>query len=65
MEDLTPISCTVVYVNNLAYKIIADFYMKFNKPKNPYKVFNKFENGVKWLQTQRESLKVKGIPSTS
>lgn len=57
IEDLTPISCSVVYANTLAYKIIADFYMRINKPKNPYKVVNKFEKGVEWLLTHCSSLK--------
>ena len=48
-EDITPTSATVVYVHNLAYRMIAEFYYKFNKPKQPYKVCTTFEEGIEWL----------------
>lgn len=48
-EDRTPTSATVVCVNNLAYRLIAEFYYKFNKPKQPYKVSADFEEGIQWL----------------
>lgn len=49
MEAKTPIKATVVYVTNLAHKIVAEFYYKFNKPVQPYKVASEFEDGIKWL----------------
>ena len=44
-EDLTLI------VTNLAYKIIANFYMKVHKPKRPLKTFRNEEDAIEWLQT--------------
>lgn len=51
MEDDTPTIASAIVVRNLAQKIIADFYYTVNKPKQPYKVFSKFENGIEWLKT--------------
>lgn len=50
MEDQTPCKVTAVVVQNVAYALIANFYMKFNKPKRPYKVFNKKEEAIAWLK---------------
>ena len=49
MELQTPVCCTVVSVTNLAHRIIAEFYYKFNKPIQPYKVTTNFEDGIQWL----------------
>ena len=49
MESITPTAATVVFASNLAHKIIAEFYYKFNKPTQPYKVVTEFDDGVKWL----------------
>lgn len=55
LEDVVPQSCSVVYVNNLAYKLVAQFYYKFNKPRKPYKVMTDFGEGIAWLlATQAE-----------
>lgn len=52
LEAIAPLSATVVVVNNLAYKLIADFYYKFNRPKQPYKVVSSFNDGIAWLKTE-------------
>jgi hypothetical protein len=36
-------------VTNLAHKIIANFYLKINKPIKPCKVFNAESEAIKWL----------------
>lgn len=51
IEDKSMIGATAVVVNTLPYKLIANFYLKFNKPKRPYKVFGKEEEAIKWLKT--------------
>lgn len=57
MEDQTPIRITAVYVTNLAHRIIAEFYYKFNRPKQPYKVVSDFNDGIEWLlKMKSESL---------
>ncbi len=41
-------------VKNLAQKLIADFYLKINKPQKPTKNFNSEEEAIKWLFTQTD-----------
>lgn len=38
-------------INNLAHKLLADFYVKYNKPFKPTKVFNNRDRAVKWLMS--------------
>lgn len=40
-------------VESLANRLIAGFYIQFNRPKNPTRIFNNFENALNWLRTQR------------
>ncbi len=51
IEDNTPTRASAIVVRNLAQKIVADFYYKINKPKQPFKVFWSFEKGIIWLQS--------------
>lgn len=51
IEDQSMVGASAVVVNTLAYKLIANFYLKFNKPKRPYKVFSNEQDAVKWLKT--------------
>lgn len=50
IEELSPCKAMAVIVDNLAYAMIANFYLKFNKPKRPYKVFKTKEEGLNWLK---------------
>jgi hypothetical protein len=50
LEEQSPVSAVAVIADNLAYRIIANFYLKINKPKSPYKVFKKVEDAIKWLE---------------
>lgn len=54
-EENTPCYGTAVIVTNTAYNLIANFYLKFNKPKRPYRVFSNKEAAVKWLKTIKPS----------
>lgn len=51
IEDQSMLGATAVVVDTLAYKLIANFYLKFNKPKRPYKVFSKEDEATTWLKT--------------
>jgi hypothetical protein len=46
---------SAVVFNNLAQRILADFYYTINKPQLPYKVFASFEEGIIWLNSIKES----------
>ena len=50
MVHLFPRSASAVLVKSVAYKIVANFYLRVNKPKSPYKVFSDEEKAIKWLQ---------------
>lgn len=50
-EEDSPCYGTAVIVTSLAYKLIANFYLKFNKPKRPYRVFKSENEAVEWLRT--------------
>lgn len=49
-----PKICNAVIVTNLAHKLIANFYLKFNKPNYPFKVFSKMEDALKWCNLQQQ-----------
>jgi len=51
IEDQSMLGASAVVVDSLPYKLIANFYLKFNKPKRPYKVFSNEEDAIKWLKT--------------
>jgi hypothetical protein len=49
LEDQSPVCAVAVLADNLAYRIIANFYLQVNKPKNPYKVFKNQDEAIRWL----------------
>ena len=38
-----------IVISGFSQKILADFYLKFNKPVSPTKIFNKLDKAVDWL----------------
>lgn len=48
-EDHLPFKAVAVVAQTLGYRILADFYAKFYKPKKPYGVFKNREDALKWL----------------
>lgn len=40
-------------VKSLSQRLIANFYVKVNKPPKPSKVFNDKEEAIQWLKSQR------------
>jgi glutaredoxin len=38
-------------INSIAMRIIANFYLKINKPQRPTKMFTHEEEAIKWLKT--------------
>ena len=49
IEYLSPVGKSAVVADSLPYRIIANFYLKVNRPKNPYKVFGTEKEAVQWL----------------
>lgn len=50
LEDSTPILASAVIAHNLAYRMIANFFLKVQKPKGKYYVVANIEEAVKWLK---------------
>jgi hypothetical protein len=55
LQDNSSILCYAMVVNNLAYKIIADFYIRVTKPKGNYKLVTSLADAVKWLNSVKEA----------
>ena len=55
LESISPLGASAAIVTNLAYKLIANFYMRLNKPKRPFKTFSKEEDAVAWLASIKMS----------
>jgi hypothetical protein len=51
LEDVFPATAAAIIADTLGYKLIANFYLKVNKPKTPYKVFNDIASAEVWLKT--------------
>ncbi len=51
MEPIFPGSAVAVLADSVAYRLIANFYLKVQRPKVPYRVFNNEELAVNWLKT--------------
>jgi hypothetical protein len=49
LEDSTPILASAVIAHNLAYRMIANFFLKVQRPKGQYKVVADMEEAVNWL----------------
>jgi hypothetical protein len=44
-------------VKNIAQRLLASFYLSFNKPKKPSKMFSSEEEAIKWLYSIAEKNK--------
>jgi len=42
--------CDAILIRNLGQKILADFYLKVNKPKMPTKIFYSKEKAIDWIK---------------
>lgn len=43
-----------IVISNLAQKLIANFYLKFNKPPRPTKIFNDSKKAVEWILSEKK-----------
>ncbi len=53
IEEFTPVTASVVYVQNQVYKMIAAFFYRVNRPKQPYLIVSNFDDGIDWLLSQK------------
>jgi len=42
----------VIIINSLAHKLVANFYMRFNKPKSPTVIVNSLEQALNYVKKQ-------------
>ena len=47
--------CDAIVIRNLAQKIITDFYLKFNKPQMPTKIFYSVEKALDWIKDMQKN----------
>ncbi len=50
LEINPSVSAYAIVASNLAYRIIANFVLKVNRPKVPFKLFGSIADAVKWLK---------------
>lgn len=50
LEEIVPVKALALVVNSLPYAMVANFYLKFNKPKRPSKVFKTKVLAIEWLE---------------
>jgi len=48
MEAISPVCASAVVVTSAAYRLLANFYLKVNKPQKPYNVFSSKDNAIDW-----------------
>lgn len=51
IQNESPVLLYALIANNLAYRIIANFYIRVVKPKGNYKLFTSVAAAVKWLNS--------------
>lgn len=49
-EPFYPGIATAIIADSVAYRLIANFYLKINKPKTPNKIFKDLPSAVEWLK---------------
>ncbi len=54
LEDSTPIKASAVIAGNLAYRMIANFFLKVQRPKGKYRVVANLKEAVSWLKDLKD-----------
>jgi hypothetical protein len=55
LEEKSPSYASAAIANSLPYRLIANFYLKFNKPGIPFRLFRKEEEALEWLAEQKKN----------
>lgn len=50
-EPVTPILARAIVTDNIAYRLLANFYDKFYRPIIPLKIFRSIDPAVAWLHS--------------
>jgi len=54
-ERAARIGADAFVVITLAHKLLANFYIKYNKPQHPTKVFSDNDTAMKWILEMKEA----------
>jgi len=49
IEPQYPGIATAIVADSVAYRLVANFYLKINKPKTPNRIFKDVASAVEWL----------------
>lgn len=50
-DDANPYSnAEAILIYSISQKLLGNFYLRFNKPKKPTKIFTKMEEALSWLE---------------
>lgn len=52
VENEQPVIAGCIIFQNMVYRMIAVFFLRFNQPQKPLYIINDFESGIKWLKNQ-------------
>ncbi|MEO6901735.1 MAG: hypothetical protein ABI315_01110 [Bacteroidia bacterium] len=50
IEPTSPVCASAIVIENLAYRLVAEFYIKIQKPKKPHKIFTNREKAYEWCK---------------
>ena len=51
LEKDTPVNASAMIVTNLATRLVANFFIKVNKPAIKYKLFGNHKDAIEWLNS--------------
>lgn len=57
-ERVMHIGADALVVKTLAHKLLANFYIKYNKPEHPTRVFSDEETALSWLREMKSEFEV-------
>ena len=46
-----------IVIGNMAQKIISDFYLRFNRPVKPTRIFNSLEKAIEWTLLEARKIR--------
>lgn len=51
IQDRSPVRAIAAVTDNLAYRLVADFYSKVHKPRYPFKAVGSIQEAIRWLHS--------------
>lgn len=54
LEEIVPVTKRAIVIKTLSHRLLANFYIAFNKPIVPTKVFNNYDDALNWLMNKKD-----------